>query len=352
MILTSLISCDVTNHDSSIKSIDYKIHTVFEGDNSQTVTPIAFSPNGNQILISVTEPNGSVYPAIIKIDGSGFRSLTTGPDGLVRKPISFSPDGLKVLYTLGKDIFIVDIQNLNSVKVFDAIDDNDLVVGDNEPISFSPDGKSILFNTFKGYGLGWRINMVDVDGSNIRQLTDFSTNAVGFSPDGKKILFFHSAEGEVDVWTMDSTGDNQKNLTADNDPEKVDSHQIPVTFIANGQRILYSDTSSEDAIVTMNRDGSDTTVVSSNIPDVATSATPDGKIIAFYLAAMEGVCPYCSVAEVGLIRSDGTDRTILPRNDKIYTQIVDFSPNGRFTLLGSRSSNGKNSKIIMAEIIE
>lgn len=352
LLLTSLISCDLTNSSSPTGTINYKIHSVFEGDSSQNVNPIAFSPNGNLILMSVTKSDGSVHPAIVNIDGSDYHQLTTGPGELIRKTIGFSPDGEKVLYTLGKDIFIIDIKSLNSVKILDGIDNNDPVVGNNKPVSFSPDGQSILFNTFKGYELGWRINMVDVDGSNLRQLTDFSTNAVGFSPDGTNILFYHSAEGEVDVWTMDSTGDNQKNLTPDNDPEDVDSHQVPVTFMKNGQRILYWDTSSGDAIVHMNRDGSDTTIVSSNTPDVATDATSDGKIIAFYVAAMEGICPHCSVDEVGLIRSDGTDRTTFKKNDNIYTRIVDFSPNGKFALLGIRSSDGKTSKILMAEILD
>jgi|GEM_PF-4811647 Tol biopolymer transport system component len=352
-LLVSFVNCDVTNDSSSTeRKIDYEIHTVFGSNSSERAIPIAFSPNGNQILMSVTKSDGSKHPAIVNTDGSDFRQLTTGPGGLIRKPIGFSPDGSKVLYTLGKDIFVVDIKSLNSVKILDGIDNNDPVTGSIKPVSFSPDGQSILFNTFKGYGLGWRIYMVDIDASSLRQLTDFSTNAVGFSPDGTSILFHHSAEGEVDVWTMDSKGDNQINLTPDNDPDDVDSHQVPVTFMENGQRILYWDTSSRNAIVHMNRNGSDTTVVSLNTPDVATDATPDGKIIAFYVAEMEGVCPYCSVAEIGLIRSDGTNRTIFYEDDKIYTQIVDFSPNGKFALLGSRSSDGKTSKILMAEILD
>lgn len=59
--------------------------------------------------------------------------------------------------------------------------------------------------------------------------------------------------------------------------------------MANGQRILYWDISSIDAIVHMRRDGSDATIVSSNTSDIATDATPDGKIIAFYEATMEGI---------------------------------------------------------------
>ncbi|HKJ33387.1 MAG TPA: hypothetical protein VKA34_16240, partial [Balneolales bacterium] len=120
--------------------------------------------------MSVTESDGSVHPAIVNTDGSYYHQLTTGPGELIRKTIGFSPDGAKVLYTLGKDIFIVNIKSLNSVKLLDGVDNNDPVVGDNKPVSFSPDGQSILFNTFKGYELGWRINMVDVDGSNLRQL--------------------------------------------------------------------------------------------------------------------------------------------------------------------------------------
>src|SRR2546421_9929231 len=63
--------------------------------------------------------------------------------------------------------------------------------------AWSPDGKQILF-TSRRDGDGFRIYLMDADGSNVKQLT--SANPYGsvypcFSPDGKKMRL-HGLAGE------------------------------------------------------------------------------------------------------------------------------------------------------------
>jgi Tol biopolymer transport system component len=81
------------------------------------------------------------------------------------------------------------------------------------PPSASPDGATIVYSSPRsGHG---DIYAVDIDGSDVRQLTTserFEAQAL-HSPDGSLIVFAREKAGRRHLWIMEPTGQNQKQLT-------------------------------------------------------------------------------------------------------------------------------------------
>jgi Tol biopolymer transport system component len=309
------------------KHIKFAIKTVYQNSKFQSIAPVAFSPNGKRILLIVTDSSGATFPAIINRDGTDFRTLIYKPE-IIYKVYGFSPDGSKILYTTAdENIYAIGtVAGSKPVQLINASDSIGIV----SPVSFSPNGRFLLYNSDDKNGS--RVNIANADGSNSRQLTDFDSFAVGFSPDGSKILFCSRKKGKVDVMTMDKNGQNKVVL----------GEGTPISFTAHGHRILYK---SHDEIKLMSQNGSNKTTVLNGFLYVATTASPNGNIIAFYKATGKGFCATCSVARIGLIRNDGTDRTILNNRHGGNFRFVDFSPNGQDVLFASYDGNGKNWKI-------
>jgi hypothetical protein len=119
----------------------------------------------------------------------------------------------------------------NSIREFDA--------------AVSADGKRIV--TSAGSNAGFDIFTMDINGSNVVQLTTSGGNRFPqWSPDGKRIVF---ESGQADVFIMNADGTNQTRLT-------LDGGSFEPSFSPNGNKILFvSDRTGRDELFTMNPDG-------------------------------------------------------------------------------------------------
>ena len=82
--------------------------------------------------------------------------------------------------------------------------------------SYSPDGLRLAFISTKGGGTP-QIYVATADGSNVKQLTEGSSNAnPAWSPDGRKIIFSSNRgkknEGDYDLWVMNADGSNPQRV--------------------------------------------------------------------------------------------------------------------------------------------
>lgn len=94
---------------------------------------------------------------------------------------------------------------------------------------FFPDGKRLIWTSTrdhldlpagdwsneKDYPRGAELYISDLNGGNVRRITNNAQYdaEVSVSPDGKTILFARQIDGKVDLWTADSEGEGQKQIT-------------------------------------------------------------------------------------------------------------------------------------------
>jgi Tol biopolymer transport system component len=144
-------------------------------------------------------------------DGSGRRKLvddTTGAD-----PV-WSPDGSKIAFHRGADVFVMNADGSGETKLTDG-------QATGEQLAWSPDGSQIAFAGRENYVHD--IYVAKVDGSGLRQLTEPPRDyveilwiGIDWSPDGSQIAFVAVAGANVldtDIHVVNVDGSGQRKLT-------------------------------------------------------------------------------------------------------------------------------------------
>lgn len=120
----------------------------------------------------------------------------------------FTADGSKIIFGIGStsEVGILDLKTKKITRIADVRDPN-----------VSPNGKLITFT--KKVKTGFAVFTMDLDGKNIKQLTQHESDLGGvgpvFSPDGKKIIFCDDVNGKeiAEIYTVDLDGSNLIKLT-------------------------------------------------------------------------------------------------------------------------------------------
>lgn len=204
-ILFSLI--DVTKGDTivskaatgNISDVRYLIHMVAD-EIFKAVTGEVGILTSKVAFVSSQKGNKEIF--IADIDGMDIQNITSY--GTITMLPRVSPDGRGILFISYKDqngpqLFFKDLAS-GTVRC--------LSVGANSANSgaWMPDGKRVIAGlTVKG---NQDLFMLDLNGTVIRQLTDFPGIEVGpcVSPDGTKLAFVSDREGTPQVYVMDING--------------------------------------------------------------------------------------------------------------------------------------------------
>jgi Tol biopolymer transport system component len=170
--------------------------------------PIDVSTLDGRIVLSTED---DVYSA--NADGTGLVRLTRRP-GAEFDP-AWSPDGSRIVYRdsrrgINEDDEIY-VMNADGTHVRDLSKDPENDWGPD----WSPDGSTIVFNSTRD-----RIPMggflMDADGSHQRRIhTDAWVEYPAWSPDGTRIAFMGGPGGpdEYDIWVVNVDGSNLTQLT-------------------------------------------------------------------------------------------------------------------------------------------
>jgi Tol biopolymer transport system component len=168
-----------------------------------------FLPGGEEILFEVYGSGKEAGIWVMNADGSGKKELLADAAPL---KMAVSPDAKKISYVetcinISERIlyFVTYVADLDGSSRF-------MLTGEdgestNEPVSFSPDGKKLL------YDVGGRVYVVNADGSGRKALTprwDIIESPVFFA-DGAKIAFVVRSSAypyPSDIYTMDADGSN------------------------------------------------------------------------------------------------------------------------------------------------
>jgi len=146
----------------------------------------SWSPDGSKI---VYQTSGSLY--VMDSDGSNQIQLTAG-----NSP-SWSPDGSKIVFGGSHHIFVINSDGSNRTQLTNNISGPGSYAL--EP-SWSPDGTKIAFQAEMNSYDGYKIFVMDADGSNQQAITSHGVHEhPSWSPDGSKIVF-HASVRANDIY--------------------------------------------------------------------------------------------------------------------------------------------------------
>ena len=226
------------------------------GKPSGQIRSLAISPDGKLIAVDFGEDNTSFIYKVIVDTGVATR-LTDAKTGAESSP-AFSPDGKRIAYSYspgnGAHASIitgnVDGSGLRSCSPSSS--------GGNDywPL-FSPDNKTIIFARSGYYGSyspiaqahphAWSFYAADLDGTNVRQLTDesfYMASPPSASPDGKNIVVVTEdldTPRKISIYSLDHIGKPLLMLRP-HVPKEAD-HKDPIldypNYTADGKSILF-----------------------------------------------------------------------------------------------------------------
>jgi Tol biopolymer transport system component len=209
--------------------------------------------------------------------------------------------------------------------------------------AWSPDGKKIAYSWDESpTGMYWRIRIMDADGKNSTQITEFSSAAPHWSPDGK-LLVFNSDRGaagpdipDPHIANIDGTG--VKNLL--NSPKTIDAAP---KWSPDGKRIaFYSDRGGKFDIYVMDADGKNLTQLTKESGDNSSPAwSRDGKKIAF-VSTRDGN------SEIYVMNADGSNPMRLT-NDPKSDLLPIWSPDGMKIMFASKRTNKGDIYMVNAD---
>jgi Tol biopolymer transport system component len=147
--------------------------------------------------------------------------------------------------------------------------------------SWSPDGAQIAYYTYLT-NKHWVIMVMDANGNNARQLTDSPGCNGGphWSPDGTRIAYASDQDCTAErreIVVIDADGSNPRNLTQN------EADDMSASWSPDNQQITFSSNRDGDyEICIMDADGSDVLQLTDNeVDDMMPSWAPDGTQIAF-----------------------------------------------------------------------
>lgn len=166
-----------------------------------------FSPDGKEIVF-YSSRDGDTEIYVMNADGSNVRQLTFNV-GIPDEYPDYSPDGKRIAYQSGGDIYLLDLTDGSRTLVWDAPFRSDMP-------EFSPNGKRLAFmDRGPANGYGCYVMVTDLDGGNAVNLTPRAAGVPlpwcnffpSWSKDGQRVFFAAQrstvAGGDAELYAID-----------------------------------------------------------------------------------------------------------------------------------------------------
>ena len=154
-------------------------------DDAATEVVARYSPDGTRIAY-VSNAVGGIKILVMDADGSDWRRLTSTPDSILEDSPVWTPDGSRIVYSSGGNIWIINMDGSDPQQLTSA------GTRDNQP-AVSPDGTMIAYQSTGRRSAD--IHLMSIDGQQQRPLQETSEleMAPAWFPDGQ--LAYLSQQG-------------------------------------------------------------------------------------------------------------------------------------------------------------
>jgi Tol biopolymer transport system component len=244
-----------------------------------------WSPDGNQLAYEWCEREGHpVELFIIGLDDSKPRLLYSVNDySQWMDLLDWSPDGKQILASISEgNLALISVMD-GSTKILNTIGQHGLSA------KFSPDGRYVIYNVpQKTDSLERDIRVMSIDGTEDRMLVSHPADdsVLGWAPDGKFIFFLSDRTGSPCFWMIPVVEGK-----AQGDPQLIRAasrRTIPLGFTRDG-RFFYAESGAASNIYLVKLDpqtgkiaGSPEKLISRHEGfNVSPRYSPDGKYLAY-----------------------------------------------------------------------
>lgn len=218
--------------------------------------PPIYSPDSSKFITGRND--GSNYSGLI-MNANGTIIVETSPENFINGPVWWSSDSTKVV---GQ----TQVGGYYQIYTMNADGTNQQFVTSGNMLhtfpTISPDGTKIAYFVHDGNISPAEIYVANFDGSNptsitVSSPTPSSSGLILWSPDGSKLLYSSDVDGNLDVYSVPSSGGTATNLTNNN-------ANNGAIWLSNSQIILETDTDGNKELYIMNADGSNKVNITAN----------------------------------------------------------------------------------------